>query len=58
MLPCISALHWARKRTWFVMCGGRCHVNYGPLIETNYFRTNNDMGSIWNERSRVINLRM
>jgi len=36
MLPC-SALHWARKRTWFVMCGGRsCILHYGPLIETNY----------------------
>jgi len=37
MLPCISALHWARYRTWFVMCGGRSSIlHYGPLIETNY----------------------
>jgi len=36
-LPCISALHWARKRTWFAMCGGRSSIlHYGPLIETNY----------------------
>jgi len=36
MLPCISALHWARYRTWFVMCGGRSSIlHYGPLKETN-----------------------
>jgi len=37
MLPFISALHWARLRTWFVMCCGRSSIlHYGPLIETNY----------------------
>ena len=37
MLPCISAFHWARLRTWFVMCGGRSSIlHYGPLIETNF----------------------
>ena len=36
MLPCVSALHWARSRTWFVMCGGCSSIlHYGPLIETN-----------------------
>jgi len=37
MLPCISALHRARLRTWFVMRGGRSSIlHYGPLIVTNY----------------------
>ena len=37
MLPCTSALHWARLRTWFVMCSGRSSIlHYGPLIETNF----------------------
>jgi len=36
MHPCISAIHWARKRTWFVMCGGRSSIlYYGPPSETN-----------------------
>ena len=36
VLPCISALHWARYKTWFVMCGGRSSIlHYGPLIELN-----------------------
>ena len=35
MLPCISALHWAHLRTWFVIYGGRSSIlHYGPLIET------------------------
>ena len=36
MLTYVSALHWTRYRTWFVMCGGRSSIlHYGPLIETN-----------------------
>jgi len=36
VLPFISALHWARLKSWFVMCGGRSSIlHYGPLIETN-----------------------
>jgi len=31
MVLCISALHWARLRTWFVMCSGRSSIlHYGP----------------------------
>ena len=32
----LNALHWARLRTWFAMCGRRSSIlHYGPLTETN-----------------------
>jgi len=39
MFSCISAIYWARQRTWFVMCGGRSSVlHYGPLIENRHLQ--------------------
>jgi len=47
MLPCISALHWARYRTWFVMCGGRPSiVNYGLLIQANNLYAQTPNGNV------------
>jgi len=46
-MACISALHWARYRTWFGMCGGRSStLHNGPLIETNHLYAPTPKGNV------------